>query len=291
MELASSIFYGYGEAGPNRQLIAHEMAHQWFGDSAAEKDWDDVWLSEGFATYFALLYEEFQDGHDAFLDGIRRSKVQAINYALSHPDSTIVHNNLADFSKVIANNAQIYQGGAQVLQNIRGVIGTDTFWAGIRGYYGRFQNGSATTDDLRHAMEEACRSAGSACPAEGKDLTWLFHELLHRGGALRVQGSWQYDAVTKQVQVTLDQVQTSGLYRMPVEVGITVMETPPANVRADRTGAPVSAPSQPQPVQHMHVVQLDQQHHVFTLPLDSEPLSVALDPNQWVMMQAAFDKK
>src|SRR5262249_50066978 len=49
MELASSIFYGYGDAGPGRQLIAHEMAHQWFGDSATEKDWDDVWLSEGFA--------------------------------------------------------------------------------------------------------------------------------------------------------------------------------------------------------------------------------------------------
>src|SRR5262245_33736817 len=64
MELASSIFYGYGAQGPGRQLIAHEMAHQWFGDAATEKDWDDVWLSEGFATYFALLYSEFQDGKD-----------------------------------------------------------------------------------------------------------------------------------------------------------------------------------------------------------------------------------
>jgi aminopeptidase N len=50
MEFASSIFYGFGVNGPGRQLVAHEIAHQWFGDSAAEKDWDDVWLSEGFAT-------------------------------------------------------------------------------------------------------------------------------------------------------------------------------------------------------------------------------------------------
>ena len=125
MELASSIFYGYGAAGPARQLIAHEMAHQWFGDSATEADWDDVWLSEGFATYFALLYQEFQDGHDAFIEGVKRSKTQAINYALANPDSTIVHENLADLSKVIANGAQIYQGGAQVLQNIRGIVGTE----------------------------------------------------------------------------------------------------------------------------------------------------------------------
>ena len=185
MELASDIFYGYGATGPGRQLIAHEMAHQWFGDSAAEKDWDDVWLSEGFATYFALLYQEFQDGHDAFLDAVKRSKELAIRYALANPESTIVHNNLAEFSKVIANNAQNYQGGAQVLQNIRGVTGASTFWDGIRLYYSRFQNGNATSNDLRHAFEDACANAGDRCPAEAKDLTWLFHELLNRGGVPR----------------------------------------------------------------------------------------------------------
>jgi len=144
MELASSIFYGYGAAGPGRQLIVHEMAHQWFGNSATESDWDDVWLSEGFATYFALLYTEFKDGRDAFLEGVRRGKTSAVNYAIANPASTTVHNNLADISRVIANNTQIYQGGAQVLHNIRGVIGTDTFWAGIRLYYARFKDSNAS---------------------------------------------------------------------------------------------------------------------------------------------------
>jgi aminopeptidase N len=190
MELASSIFYGYGAAGAGRQLIAHEMAHQYFGDAVTESDWDDVWLSEGFATYFALLYTEFTDGHDAFVEGVRRSKTTALNYAIANPKSTIVHNNLADISRVIANNAQIYQGGAQVLQNIRGVVGTQTFWEGIRSYYGRYMNGTATTDDFRRAMEGACRSAGDRCPADGRDLTWLFSQLLHRGSALQVQGTW-----------------------------------------------------------------------------------------------------
>jgi len=288
MELASSIFYGYGAAGPGRQLIAHEMAHQWFGDSATENDWDHVWLSEGFATYFALLYQEFQDGHDAFLDGVRRSKMQAINYALANPDSTIVHNNLADISKVIANNAQIYQGGAQVLHNIRGVVGTETFWTGIRLYYSRFRNSNAATDDLRQAMEDACRSAGDRCPAAGKDLVWLFRELLNRGGALQVRGDWHYDASAKQLQVTLDQAQTSGLYRMPMEVAYTVMETPQPGGRGGRAGA---APPQPQAAQHTQVIELTQQHQVFSIPLDSEPASATLDPNAWVVMRATFDKR
>jgi aminopeptidase N len=270
MELASDIFYGYGATGPGRQLIAHEMAHQWFGDSATENDWDDVWLSEGFATYFALLYQEFQDGRDAFLEGIRRSKMQAIAYALAHPDSTIVHANLADVNNVIANNAQIYQGGAQVLHNIRGVLGTETFWDGIRRYYRRYQNSNATSDDLRHEMEAACHDAGTRCPDAGKDLSWLFRELLNRGGALQISGSWRYDAAARQVEVTLDQTQASGLYRMPIEIAIS---------RAAAAGP------------DLRVADLREQHQVFTFPSDTEPASVALDPNAWVVMKATFEKR
>ena len=246
-----------------------------------------MWLSEGFATYFALLYQEFRDGHDAFLVGVKRSKEQAIQYALANPESTIVHKNLADFSKVIANNAQIYQGGAQVLHNVRGVIGAETFRTGIRLYYSRFQNGNANTDDLRIAMQDACRTAGDSCPADGKDLTWLFHELLNRGGVLQVEGTWRYDAATKQVQATLNQKQTSGLYRMPIELAITVMETPPAGGRGGRGGET----PRPQPVQHIQLMQLKEQRQTFTFPVDSEPVSVALDPQAWTMMQPTWQKK
>jgi aminopeptidase N len=281
MELASSIFYGYGAGtGASRQLIAHEMAHQWFGDAATESDWDDVWLSEGFATYFALLYTEFQDGRDAFLEGVRRSKNTALNYAIANPASTIVHNNLADISRVIANNAQVYQGGAQVLHNIRGVIGTDTFWEGIRLYYSRFQDSNATTADLRSAFEEACAAAASRCPTDGKDLTWLFSQLLNRGGALQVQGTWTYDTTAKQVQLTLQQTQTTGLYRMPIEV--LVATSAPAEGRAG--GAPQSTST-------IRTVQLTDTQQTFSWPSEAEPVNVVLDPNAWVVMRATLEKK
>jgi len=284
MELASSIFYGYGDNGASRQLIAHEMAHQWFGDAATESDWDDVWLSEGFATYFALLYTEYQDGRDAFLEGVRRSKTTAVNYAIANPASTIVHNNLADISRVIANNAQVYQGGAQVLHNIRGVIGTETFWAGIRLYYSRYKDSNATTDDLRRAFEEACVTAANRCPADGKELGWLFKQLLNRGGALQVQGNWTYDATAKQVRVTLDQTQTTGLYRMPIEVLVTTTGTPAGGGRG-------GAAPPPQPARTSQLVQLAQQRQTFTFASDTEPVSVVLDPNAWVVMRASFEKK
>jgi aminopeptidase N len=285
MELASSIFYGYGAGGgAGRQLIAHEMAHQWFGDAATESDWDDVWLSEGFATYFALLYTEFQDGRDAFLEGVRRSKTTAINYAIANPTSTIVHNNLADISRVIANNAQVYQGGAQVLHNIRGVIGTDTFWEGIRLYYGRYQDSNATTADLRRAFEEACAAAATRCPTDGKDLTWLFTQLLNRGGALQVQATWSYDATAKQIQVTVEQTQTTGVYRMPIE--LLVSTTAPA--AAGRGAGPGAVP---QVSRTTHLMQLTQQRQSFTFPSETEPASVVLDPSAWVVMRATLERR
>ena len=274
MELASDIFYGYPASGPQRQLIAHEMAHQWFGDSATEEDWDDVWLSEGFATYFALLYQEHQDGRDAFIDGVKRSAASARRYADAHPESPLVHNNLSDVSQVIANNAQIYQGGAQVLHMLRGVLGTDNFWAGIRLYYTRYRNSNASSLDFQHAMEDACAAAAD-CPAYGKDLSWFFPEWLHRGGVMKVNGSWHYDAASKQLEVTLDQIPNRGqLYTMPFQLGI---EMPPAAEPAERGRG--ASPTPPPPLLWVRAA-----HNTISIPLASAPTDVTLDPETWATM-------
>jgi aminopeptidase N len=277
-EPATTIFY-YGNSFG---AVAHEMAHQWFGDAVTERDWDDVWLSEGFATYFALLYTEHQDGRDAFLAGVKRARDAAISYELAHPDDTVVHQNLQNDSNVFSNSTQIYQGGAMVLHTLRGVLGNDIFWDGIRLYYSRFRNGSASSDDLRHAMEDACHAAGN-CPSDHEDLSWFFHEWLNRGGILQVNGSWHYDAVSKELHVTLDQTQSQGLYRMPVEIGIVV---PPVS------GAPSEAPPgrSPQPEMQKATILLDKRESSLTIPLDVAPSAVQLDPDLWIpLMQATFE--
>ena len=74
MENATAIFYGEKGVASGRAPVVHEIAHQWFGNSVTERDWDDVWLSEGFATYFALLFTEQFEGRDAFVDGLQRSR-------------------------------------------------------------------------------------------------------------------------------------------------------------------------------------------------------------------------
>lgn len=277
-EFATNIFY-YNAAW---RAISHEMAHQWFGNAVTESDWDDVWLSEGFATYFALLYTEHEDGHDAFLRGVSQTRDRALAYVAVHPDDTVVHNNLANDSDVFFNSAQIYMGGAMVLQTLRGVLGDELFWKGIRLYYSRFSGHSASTDDFRHAMEDACTASGK-CPAGDDDLSWFFSEWLHRGGFLQLKGSWHYDAASKQLQLAFDQTQTQGVYRMPMEIAVTL---PPAQPNQNAR-QPESAP-----IVRMEKVVLDRQHNTFSIPLDAAPTNVQVDPDLWIpLMKCEFEKK
>jgi aminopeptidase N len=241
-EPATTIFYYGGSYG----TAAHEMAHQWFGDSVTESSWDDVWLSEGFATYFNLLYIEHSQGRDAFLAGVRSTRDRAMAYEAAHPADTVVHNNLKHGSNVFKNAAQIYQGGAMVLHMLRGVLGTRDFWAGIRLYYRRY------------------------CPQANRNLSWFFHEWLNRGGYMKLNGGWHYDPEARQLTITLDQTQTQGLYRMPIQIGLTL---PPG-------GAPHPA---------IVTMLIDHAHNTLTVPLAAAPTAVRLDPDTWVpMMQATF---
>ena len=115
------------------------------------RDWDDVWLSEGFATYFTLLYAEQFDGRDAFVRGLRSSRDRILQLEKNLPDTPVIHRNLSDMRRVL--NQFVYQKGGWTLHMLRYTIGTDRFWDGIREYYRRYQNSNASTDDLREIME------------------------------------------------------------------------------------------------------------------------------------------
>ena len=187
MELASSIFYGDRDVASGRAPVVHEIAHQWFGDSVTERDWDDVWLSEGFATYFTLLFTEHDEGREAFVDGLRRSRAQVLQLEQKFPNSPVVHRNLDDMTRVL--NGLIYQKGGWVLHMLRAEVGTGHFWTAIREYYRRYQDQNASTADLRAIFEQV----------SGKDLGWFFAQWLTRPGVPKLEGSWRYDAAKKVV--------------------------------------------------------------------------------------------
>lgn len=260
MESASAIFYGERSVNGRvaTDLVAHEVAHQWFGDSVTERDWDDVWLSEGFATYCTLLFTEHDRGRDAFVAGLKRARGTVLGFEKGNPGIAVVHDNLADMRKVLS--PLVYQKGAWVLHMLRKRVGDTAFRDGLRLYYRRYRDANASTDDFRRAMEEV----------SGQDLAWFFRQWLNRPGSPVVSGSWRYDAVAKQVVVELTQAQPGGPYRLPIEVGLD----------AEGRGA-IRAES----------VELTATSQTFTFRAEAEPKDVTLDPGTWVLMDSRFARR
>jgi aminopeptidase N len=251
---------GRGAAAPGRGgaasvpgaggTIAHEIAHQWFGNSVTESDWDDAWLSEGFATYFTLLYDEHYVGRDAFLRGVQGMFARARTAAQT--EKPLVHENISDLRGVIPQ--LVYQKGGSVLQVLRGQVGTETFWKAIRDYYRSHQNGSASSKDLQRAFEEA----------SGQDLEWFFAQWLHWPTVPALEGTWAWDEAGKKVVIELAQLQKGRAYRLPLEVALSTEGSPAPRVeRIDMT----------QPSQR------------FEITADGPPADVVLDPNSWMLME------
>ena len=265
MEAASAIMYGEssvtGERSTRwRNVIIHEVAHQWFGNAVTETDWDHVWLSEGFATYFTQLFIEHAYGRDEFVAGMKSAAERVFAQYEDDPGYRIVHDNLDDMRRV--TSGATYQKGAWVLHMLRKRMGDAAFWAGIRGYYAAHFNDSATTDDFIHAMEEA----------SGLDLASFAEQWLYDGGNPRLVGWWEYDPTSQAVSVEINQVQeVGGLFDLPLEIGVY--------------GAGASLP------ELIHTVDVTDRFHRFVIPVGEEPADVRLDPDTWALFQADFGQR
>ena len=208
MENATTIFYGEKGVASGRSPVVHEIAHQWFGNSVTERDWDDVWLSEGFATYLAQLYTEQFEGREAFVRDLQRSRATVLALEKKLPDTPIVHRNLRDMETLL--NEFVYQKGGWVLHMLRDTLGNEVFFAGIREYYRRYRDGNATTDDLRQVFEQLSH----------KPLQEFFAQWLNRPGVPRIEGTWHFDPTRKVVEVTVLQTQAGAPFRFPLDIRV-----------------------------------------------------------------------
>lgn len=213
---APNLFSNFLEAKPRSQryqipsgvevLIAHEIAHQWFGDSVTEATWADLWLSEGFATYFAGLFLEKNESQDAFRAYMKNNAETYFRFAKKRRIPIHDTNTPKLFDLLNANN---YQKGAWVLHNLRGTLGDKDFFEGISIYYNNHQGATATTEDLRAALEKA----------SGKDLRAFFERWIYKSGHPVYQVSWK-EAGKKTIEVTLRQTQEDELFLQPVTLEV-----------------------------------------------------------------------
>ena len=213
METSSAIFYGEDlvngkQDERTRNIVIHEIAHQWFGNAVTETTWDDAWLSEGFATFFTLLFIEKEYGKEEYEKGISKAKKSVFDMAIKMPDFSIVSPRSAEKEPVTSGIT--YQKGAWVLHMLRNLVGDVNFKKGIQSYYATFFNANATTDDFRAAMEKA----------SGKELKVFFRQWLYQPINPVINGTWEYSPSAKKITIQLEQVQSGDMvFNLPVEIG------------------------------------------------------------------------
>jgi aminopeptidase N len=193
--------------GRYEEIVAHELSHQWFGDAVTLKDWKNIWLNEGFATYSEALWNEHEGGKEAYFDYMKKTDYGYFSGTVYDPQGYI-------FSPQVY--ATVYQKGGWVLHMLRGVVGDSLFFKGVREYYEKFKYKNAETADLQAVFEDVT----------GENLDWFFDEWVYTGtGRPRYEYSWKFEdfpgTAAHTVKVQLKQVQTDrDIYKMPVKISI-----------------------------------------------------------------------
>lgn len=248
MENASNIFYFEnavnGKADHN-SLIAHEIAHQWFGNSASEADWHHVWLSEGFATYFTNVYNEFIAGDEARASLMKNDRDQVLEHHRKQPLPVVFTDLPTDLMEILSVNS--YQKGSWILHMMRKKIGDANFWKGIRQYYQEYQGRNARTPDLQRIMESV----------SGQELSIFFRQWLYTPGHPRLRTAWKHDPRTGMLEVAISQTQGGHIFDIPVEIAWYGSGSDPVGSKT---------------------VQMDGKNVSFSVKTKEKPSRIALDP-------------
>ncbi|MEO8433994.1 MAG: M1 family metallopeptidase [Pyrinomonadaceae bacterium] len=192
-------------------VVAHEIAHQWFGDSVTEATWADLWLSEGFATYYAGVFIQRYESEEAFQRYMSQAAETYLAYWKRNP-TPIFDRNTEDLFKLL--NGNNYQKGAWVLHMLRSRLGDDAFFRGVRDYYNSHRDSIATSEDLRMALERA----------SGKKLKVFFDRWIYGSGHPVYELS-STQARAGSLTLVLKQVQVAEAFLDPVIIEVTAGET------------------------------------------------------------------
>ena len=211
MENATAIFYDdklFTSKTLGEGVIAHETAHQWFGDAVTEREWGHLWLSEGFATYFAALWTREAHGDAAYRTEMTRIREQILK------DRVVATRPVLDTAQtnyLSLLNTNSYQKGGYILYMLHQELGDSAFFRGLRSYYTDYRHGNALTDDLRHELERS----------SGRSLGAFFDQWLRRPGVPELNVSWTHDAATGAVSVHVAQAGQYGAYALAMPIAVT----------------------------------------------------------------------
>jgi aminopeptidase N len=240
------------------ELISHELGHQWFGDLVTTKDWGNIWLNEGFATFMETVWTEAHFGKDQ----ADYNRWESARNWMGQPNlykRPIVRHDFDDSSEFDGN---AYAKGGLVLYMLRHQLGEDAFYAGLQHYLEANRGKNVVTADLIKGMEEATHV----------NVDQFFDQWIYGAGAPKLAIDSAYDAVKKQVTLTVKQTQKRegyvGLFRIPVDVEISNASGP-----------------------KLFPIVVSKESESFTFPSDSAPLMTLFDKGNQVLKSAEFKKE
>ena len=217
-ESSSPDFTRYGASWTAETLIAHELAHHWFGDDLTCRNLSYIWLNESFASYLMMLWDEEVLGGDRLLFDVERARRSYFDYVAAEHTIRPLEYRYFDAPDDIYNEEHTYLKGAAVLHMLRRILGDEAFFGALSYYLDRHQLGNVVSQDLEIAIEEST----------GRNLDWFFADWITGGGHPIFEVSSTYRAGRHLVDLEIDQVQPlvegQGLFRLPVTVTLATAE-------------------------------------------------------------------
>ncbi len=243
-----------------RGLVAHELAHQWFGDLVTTADWADAWINEGMATYMESVQTEKTRGRDAAAEEWIGQQEQAEAADLRQERPLVWGAYQGTDPIQLFFSGHVYPKGAQLAHQLRRLLGDSLFWAGLKRYLTDNAYKPATTADYADAFEKTCNC----------DLGWFFDQWAYGIGYPKVHWSRQWSPALKTLVLTVEQTQKVDslhpLFRFPVTVRVITRD---------------SVVRQP--------IMVAKQRESFPIPLPGDPLSVRFDEGGWLLGQVTSD--
>ncbi len=236
---------------------SHELSHQWFGDLVTCKDWANLWLNEGFATFFQNYWLEHKNGADAaaYEYWIEQNRWFLQKRLFPVPILT------RDFDDSTAYDGNTYQKSGWVLKMLREKLGDGEFFAALHHYLEVNRGQNVVTADLQKAIEQAT----------SVNVDSFFHQWIYRAGAPEFDVSYSYDSAEHQVKLDVKQTQHTeglvGLFDVPVDIEIATS--------AGRKTYPI---------------EIQKSEQTFTFPSDAAPVMFLFDPGDKIFKKVEFAK-
>lgn len=237
-------------------LVAHELAHQWFGDYVTCRDWSHAWLNEGFATFSEHLEREQRLGRDEYDYGIAGDVDTYLSEAQGRYQRPIVCRDYAE--PIDLFDRHLYEKGGLVLHMLRRELSSEVFFRGVALYLQRHAFGIVETNDLMRAFEEV----------SGRSLERFFDHWVYRPGHPELSIKVGYDDGL--LSVSCKQAQKTGetaIFALPLEIEVL----------------------HPDGTRTRHQKLVTEAQDVLTLPLDTRPRYVGFDPEQRIVGKVSFE--